>query len=109
MYRLFTLLFLVLPFGNSAQDVAGLMKQADQLENSFRENEAYQKYAEAARLDPRNITALCKCSELACRIGNRQDSKAKKIDYFKTGRSYADAAYRLNPNGSEPNIVMAFS
>jgi len=52
---------------------------------------------------------LCRCSELSCRIGNRQPTKSQKIDYFKAARNYADAAYRLNPNGSETNIVMAFS
>jgi len=52
---------------------------------------------------------LCRCSELSCRIGNRQPTKDKKLGYFRDGRTYADAAYRVNPNSSESNIVMAFS
>jgi hypothetical protein len=99
----------LLPFRDFAQNVAELLKQGDQLEASFRENDALAKYAEVARLDPRNITALCKCSELCCRIGNRQSTKEKKLVYFRQGRTYADAAYRVNPNSSESNIVMAFS
>jgi hypothetical protein len=109
MTRLLLLLFLVLPSRNFGQDVNELLKQAGQLEAAFRENEAFLKYSEAVRLQPHNITALCKCSDLCCRIGNRQPSKAKKIDYFKAGRNYADAAYRLSPNNYETNIVMAFS
>ena len=41
-----------------------------------------QKYQEALRLQPEQITALCKCSDLSCRIGNRQTNKEKKIDYL---------------------------
>ncbi len=109
MIRLLLLVLLTLPFRAFTQDIPTLLRQAAQLESAFREEEALRAYQEVLRLQPANIFALCHCSDLDCRIGNRQDSRDKKIDYFKTGRAYADAAYRLDSTNSEANIVMAFS
>jgi tetratricopeptide (TPR) repeat protein len=109
MYRVILALLFVLPFRAFSQDIPALLNQASQLEASFREEEALQKYQEALRLQPQQLTALCKCSDLSCRIGNRQTSKEKKIDYFKSGYGYARAAWRLDSTNSEVNIVMAFS
>ena len=68
-----------------------------------------QTYQEVLHIQPGNIIALCHCGDLDCRIGNRQEAKEKKIAYFKAGRAYADAAYRIDSTNSEANIVMAFS
>ena len=78
MNRFLLLLLLVLPFENFAQDVNALLKDAEQQELAFRENEAFLKYAEVVRIQPTNLFALCKCSELCCFIGSRQTDKAKK-------------------------------
>ncbi len=109
MNRVIFVLLLAFPFRTFSQDVPALLHQASQLEASFREEEALQKYQEALRLQPEQITALCKCSDLSCRIGNRQTNKEKKIDYFRKGYGYAQAALRLDSTNSEANIVMAFS
>ncbi|MDR3713900.1 MAG: hypothetical protein P4L51_13850 [Puia sp.] len=100
---------LILPFRNFAQDPSVLLKEAARLEGEFKESEAFVTYAEVLKLQPDNLFALCKCSDLCCRIGGRQTDKAKKITYFKAGKNYAEAAYRLNPNNCDANIVMAFS
>ena len=86
-----------------------MLREAQQLESSFRENEAFAKYLDVVRAQPTNLTAICKCSELCSRIGNRQADKAKKIDYFKAAKTYATAALHVNPNNSEANFVMAFA
>ena len=86
-----------------------LVQQASQLEAAFREEEALPKYQEILRLQPHHLVALCKCSDLACRIGNRQTNKEKKIEYFKAGYAYARTAWLLDSTNSEVNIVMAFS
>jgi tetratricopeptide (TPR) repeat protein len=108
MFR-FLLFILILPFENYAQDPSILLKEAQQFELQMNENAAFQKYTECLRLQPNNLSIVCKCSELCSRIGNRQAEKAKKIDYFKAARTYANAALRMNPTNSEANFVMAFA
>jgi hypothetical protein len=109
MTRLLPLLFLTLSFRAFTQDVPALLQQAAWLESSFKEEEALVKYQEIIKLQPHNVFALCHCSDLNCRIGNRQDSRDKKIGYFKAGRDYANTAWRLDSTNSEANVVMAFS
>ena len=109
MTRLLPLLFLTLSFRAFTQDVPALLQQAGWLESSFKEEEALVKYQEIIKLQPHNVFALCHCSDLSCRIGNRQDSRDKKIGYFKAGLDYANTAWRLDSTNSEANVVMAFS
>jgi hypothetical protein len=110
MVRLPGLLLFFIPLMAPAQDaVTSLLSQAGQMESAFRENEALAKYKQVLVLQPSNVTALCKCSDLSCRIGARESSKQNKTVYFKAGKAYADAAYRLAPGNCEVNIAMAFS
>ena len=97
------------PFRALTQDVPALLQQAAQLESGFKEEDALVKYQQIIKLQPHNVFALCHCSDLNCRIGNRQDSRDKKIGYFKAGRDYANTAWRLDSTNSEANVVMAFS
>ena len=85
------------------------MAKAAQLEAGFKEGQALPVYQQVLQLQPRNIAALCRCSDLSCRIGNREADRGKKIDYFKAGYRYAQNAYRLDSTNSEVNVVMAFS
>ena len=73
------------------------------------ENEAFLKYAEVLKLDPANLPALCKCSELSSRIGARQADKEKMQPYFIAARNYASSALRVNQNSSEANCAMALA
>ncbi|GGA82614.1 hypothetical protein GCM10011511_01990 [Puia dinghuensis] len=91
------------------QDVSVLMAKAAQLEAAFKEEKALPVYQQVLQLQPRNIPALCRCSDLNCRIGNREADQGKKIDYFKAGYRYAQSAYRLDSTNSEVNVVIAFS
>jgi len=109
MVRYLLLLLLILPFENFAQDINAMLREAQQLEESLKEVESFGKYLEILKLQPGNLTALCKCSELCSRIGNRQTDKTKKTDYFRAAKTYANAAVRVNPNNSEANFVMAFA
>lgn len=109
MTRLFLPLLLTLSFRALSQDVPALLQQAARLESAFREEDALVKYQEIVKLQPHNVFALCHCSDLSCRIGNRQDSRDKKIGYFKAGHDYADVAWHLDSTNSEANVVMAFS
>jgi tetratricopeptide (TPR) repeat protein len=100
---------LVLPLNILAQDASALLAEAQRQESSFREKEALQKYTEIVRIQPTHLIALCKCSELCSRIGNRQNSKTSKADYFQAAKTYAVAALRVNANNSESNFVMAMA
>jgi tetratricopeptide (TPR) repeat protein len=102
------LLLLAVPVLSAAQDIVALQKEAERLE-PLNDEAAFKKYQEILKIQPVNINALCKSSELCSSIGHRQAVKATKIDYFKTARHYAEIALRLNPNSSEANFVMAIA
>jgi tetratricopeptide (TPR) repeat protein len=109
MLRLLTLLFIGFPCLLFSQDIPQLLKEAQQQESVFHENEAFLKYAEILRRNPDNLMALWKCSELSSRIGARQSDKEKMRPYFQAARNYAAAALRLNPNSTDANYAMALA
>ncbi len=109
MNRVILVLLLAIPFTTFSQDLTSLLHQGDRLESEFREEEALPVYEAALHLQPQSIKALCKCSDLSCRIGNRQTNREKKISYFKAGYGYAQRAWQLDSADAEVNIVMAFS
>ena len=109
MIRSFVVLLFFLPLVAGAQDAASLLSKAVQLESQFREEEALPVYRQVTRLQPDQVFALCRCSDLSCRIGNRQTNRDKKIAMFKEGYAYARSAWRLDSTNSEVNIAMAFS
>jgi len=98
---------LILPFSATSQDIGALMKEAEKLEISFREYDALQKYKEVLRHQPINLNALCRASDLCSRIGHREEDKAKKADYYKAAKTYAEVALKINAQSAEANFVMA--
>jgi len=102
----YSLLLLVLPFLCRAQDIASLQKEAERLEPTS-EEKAFLKYQEILKLQPANINALCKSSELCSSIGRRQTNKEQKLDYFKAAQKFASQALHINPNSSDANFVMS--
>jgi tetratricopeptide (TPR) repeat protein len=104
----YTLFLLAVPVLCFAQDIAALQKEAETLELSSDEA-AFKKYQEILHIQPLNLIAICKSSELCSAIGHKQTVKTLKIDYFKTARRYAELALKLSPNNSEANFVMAIA
>lgn len=102
------LFLLVMPAPIFAQDITALQKEAERLEPASQE-EAYKRYQEILRLQPANVNALCKSSQLCSSIGHRQPARSVQISYFRQARRYAEMALRLQPAGSEPNFAMAFA
>jgi hypothetical protein len=98
---------LVLPFPVASQDISTLVRDAEKLESSFREYDALQKYKEVLRHQPINLNALCRASDLCSRIGHREEDKAKKTDYYKAAKTYAEVALKINAQSAEANFVMA--
>jgi tetratricopeptide (TPR) repeat protein len=109
MLRLLALFILGYPCLLYSQDLSQLLKEAQQQEGLFHENEAFLKYAEIVNRDPSNVYALWKCSELSSRIGARQPDKEKMRPYFMAAKNYASAALRVNPNSTDANCAMALA
>ena len=105
---IFFLFCLSVPVKNIGQDITALQKEAERLETT-NEEEAFRTYQEILHLQPVNINALCKSSELCSTIGHRQTAKTAQINYFKAGRRFAEAALHLQPNNSEANFAMALA
>ena len=92
-----------------AQDVTALIKEADRLEAVPNEMGSFLKFKEVLKIQPTNIYALVKCSELCSRIGKRQASRATMEDYYQGARIYAETALKVNPDNSDANCVMAIA
>jgi tetratricopeptide (TPR) repeat protein len=92
------------------QDVAGIIKEADQLDSSMNDVQAVNKYKEALKIQPSNIYALCKCSELCSMIGGRlKEDKEQQDNYYNAAKDYARQALQVNPLHSDANFVMALA
>lgn len=100
---------LLLPLFIWGQDASVLLKEAKQLEAAFRESEALVKYMEVIKLEPANLVALCKISELYSLLGKRQAKKDEQKNYFKAAKSFGQQALKANPNSAEANFVMALA
>ncbi|MEN9568802.1 MAG: hypothetical protein RL172_33 [Bacteroidota bacterium] len=92
-----------------AQDAAALLKEAHRLEVLMNEKAAFEKIKEALKLQPGNINALNKSSELCSRIGKREATPEKREAYYTAAKNYAAAALRLSPNNAEAHCVMAIA
>lgn len=105
----FLLLFVFLFTQVSAQNYATLITEADRLEAIPNEKAAFLKFKEVLKLQPTNLYALTKCSELSCRVGGREKSTKVRDEYYASAQTYAKTALRLHPNSDEANVAMAFS
>lgn len=111
MIRFFLILFFTagITVAATAQTADDLVKQGDLLEKQLKEDEAYQKFKEAIKLNPVHVHALVRCSELASRIGRRQPTKEKQMDFYQAAKIYAERALKVNPKDSEANVVMSLA
>lgn len=102
------LLLIQVPVESYTQDVIAMQKEAEHLEATSQE-EAFKKYQEILKLQPVNMNALCKSSELCNAIGHRQPEKSSQMSYYRAARKYAEIALRLNATNAEANFVMAMA
>src|SRR5438477_2700417 len=103
---LLALLTFLNPF---AQDINDIIKEGDRLEAVPNETSAFLKFKEAVLLQPGNIYAVVKCSELCSRIGKRQSDKKVREDFYAAAKAFAELALKINPNNSDANFVMAMA
>ncbi len=92
-----------------SQDVNTMIKEGDRLESLPDEIAAFHKFREVLKIQPLNIYALNKCSELCSRIGKRQVTTKAMEDYYHAAKTYAGIALKVNPNDAEANCVMAMA
>lgn len=90
-----------------AQDITVIVKEADRLEAIPNEKAAFLKFKEVLKIQPSNLYALTKCSELCSRIGARETTAKMKEDYIATGIIYAKTSLRLYPESDDANVAMA--
>lgn len=102
-----TFIFFVLNI--SAQDKNVLLKQAKDLELKFDEAGALEKYKQLVAIDSSDITALVKCTEFNCSIGERQKDKKMKAAYFDSASVYAKKAYQQSSNNADACYAMALA
>jgi tetratricopeptide (TPR) repeat protein len=102
-----SLLLSILPFKSNAQDLNAILNEARQLESSFKDKEALDKYLEALRYQPTNLAALVKASELYSKLGKRQPTKDKQKQFYTKAKAHAQKALQVNPGSSDANFVMA--
>lgn len=100
-------LFLLLSVAGKAQDINVLLKEAQQLESAFKDEDALKKYLEVLKLQPRHLNALCKVSELYSLTGKRQTATAKEKEYYGNAKVYAQKALQVNSNSAEANVMMS--
>ena len=94
----------------SAQDINTVIIEGDRLEAVPDEKAAFLKFREALKIQPTNLYALTKCSELCSRIGGREKHNEKLRDeYYATAIIYAKNALKLYPNNDEANVTMAIA
>ncbi len=94
-------------FQPAKPDINALIKEADRLEMLPDEQGALLKFKEALKVQPTNLHALSKCSELCSRIGQRQSVTKTRDDYYAAAKIYAETALKIDPNSSEANTSMA--
>jgi hypothetical protein len=92
-----------------AHDNNVLFKEAENLERSFKEPEALNKYKQILTNDAGNIKALVKAAELSCSIGNRIDNKNDKRLSYESALAFAQRAIKADSNSAEANYAFAMA
>lgn len=107
-FVLLAAMFLGLPV-TEAQDIAILLKQADNLEKQLKETDALALYQKVLLQDPVNMKALVHSAELNATIGStQQDVKSQRL-YFESALAFAQRAYNADSSQADACYVMAMA
>jgi tetratricopeptide (TPR) repeat protein len=108
MKRILIVFFSVFCFHSLfAQDIAQLLREAASMEALPNELAALEKYVEVLKVNPKQVHALSKCSELCARIGKREKENSSRDMYYAAAKTYASTAISIDPGSSEANCSMA--
>ncbi len=86
-----------------------LMQEGLQLEKSLNEKGAFGKYKDAQALQPTQLDALYKCSEICSRIGNREKNTTSRDRYYNSSLAFAKMALRYHPQSDQSNLAMSIA
>ncbi len=100
-------LFLLFILPCFSQDVNVLLREAKRLEEIPNELAALNKLKEVLQLQPANIYALSKSSELCSRIGTRETNTNSREAWFKAALAYATIAIKHAPLNDQANVSIA--
>ena len=92
-----------------AQTFESLYQEGLYNEKIPNESIALSKYIAAQKLQPLNLLALYKCSELCSRVGARQSNFKLRDKYFETSLAFAKIAVKNYPNSDEANVSMGIA
>lgn len=92
-----------------AQEISAMIAEGDRLDRNLNEQAAFDKFKEVLSLQPVNVYALNKCSELCSRIGKRQKDPKQMSNYYSAAKTYAGLALKIQPANAESNCVMAIA
>jgi tetratricopeptide (TPR) repeat protein len=102
-------LFSIIVVSAKPQDINSLLKDADTFEKQQKEADAIEKYKQVLVLDPAQLKALVKLTELNVLIGNTQTEKSGKRLYYETALSFAKRAIEANSGSADANYAMALA
>jgi tetratricopeptide (TPR) repeat protein len=92
-----------------AQDPVLLMAEGKALERKFLEDSALGKYKEAFRIQPSNLVAAIKCSELSGNMARRSSGTIKIAAWLSQSLAFADAAIKIDSNSADACCAQALS
>lgn len=93
----------------SAQDIALLFKDADNLEKVQKDADAIEKFKQILVVEPLNIKALVKAAELTASIGSRTAKGNEVKLFYESAWAYAKRAIAIDANNADANYVMAMA
>lgn len=105
----FLIFFGFLFLNSSSQDINYFLNEGKRLEALPDEKGALKKFKEVLKLQPGNLYALSKSSELCSRIGNREADTKSRDNYYSAAVIYAKTALKLSPADDEANTAMAIA
>ena len=106
-YRLLLALALISICKVNAQDIAVLMKVAQNYERDLKEPEALNQYKLVLENDPKNMKALIKTAELSCSVGARLENPIDKRLQYESALSFAKRALALDNHDADANYALA--
>ena len=107
MKKVLVVVLLLLSGHLFSQDVTVSLKEATNFERALKDHEALNKYQEVLAVEPTNIIALVKSSELTAGLGVKQTDKKAKKGLYDKAKDFAGQAIKASPENADANYVNA--